>query len=183
MTYNELTWEDTKYLPEDYMQIEKDLVLNPGDIVMALNRPITNNKLKVSLVDMNGPYILYQRVGCLRLKVESNAKYFLYYMLSNEFKRNVELGLQGSDQPYINLPPLKNITCPVCSISEQQEIVRVLDKLIENEEQAKELVDIIEKIDLLKRSILSRAFRGELGTNDPSDENTLELLKEVVVTQ
>lgn len=170
VTYNKLTWEDTKCLPEDYVQIEKELVLNPGDIVMALNRPITNNKLKVSLVDTEGPYILYQRVGCLRLKIESNAKYYLYYMLSDEFKRNIELGLQGSDQPYINLPPLKNIRCPVCSISEQQEIVRILDKLTENEDQAKELVDIIEKIDLLKRSILSRAFRGELGTNDSSEK-------------
>ena len=38
---------------------------------------------------------------------------------------------------------------------------------------------VLEKIDLLKKSILARAFRGELGTNDPSEESALELLKQV----
>jgi type I restriction enzyme R subunit len=38
----------------------------------------------------------------------------------------------------------------------------------------------IEKIDLLKKSILARAFRGELGTNDPAEESAAELLKEVL---
>ena len=39
---------------------------------------------------------------------------------------------------------------------------------------------VLEKIDLLKKSILARAFRGELGTNDPTEESTLELLKSII---
>jgi type I restriction enzyme S subunit len=39
---------------------------------------------------------------------------------------------------------------------------------------------VLEKIDLLKKSILARAFRGELGTNDPTEESALELLKRVL---
>ena len=31
-----------------------------------------------------------------------------------------------------------------------------------------------------KKSILARAFRGELGTNDPTDEPAVELLKKVL---
>ena len=34
-----------------------------------------------------------------------------------------------------------------------------------------------EQIGLLEKSILSKAFRGELGTNDPNDEPAIELLK------
>lgn len=175
---NNLTWEDTKYLPFQYLETEKDLFLKQNDIVMALNRPITNNKLKISMVGADEHYILYQRVGCMRLKMEGSSHYFLYYMLSNEFKKQVELNLQGSDQPYINLPPLKKITCPVCTHYEQEEIVRILDNLSEKEEEAKELCkDLIDKIDLMKKSILARAFRGELGTNDSSEESAIELLK------
>ena len=36
---------------------------------------------------------------------------------------------------------------------------------------------VLEKIDLLKKSILARAFRGELGTNDHTEESALELLR------
>ena len=39
---------------------------------------------------------------------------------------------------------------------------------------------MLEKIDLLKKSILARAFRGELGTNDPAEESAVELLKAVL---
>lgn len=49
VTYNSLVWEDTKYLPKSYLLQEYALVLQPEDIVMALNRPITNGKLKVSI--------------------------------------------------------------------------------------------------------------------------------------
>ena len=32
----------------------------------------------------------------------------------------------------------------------------------------------------MKKSILARAFRGELGTNDPSEESAVELLKQLI---
>ena len=47
--------------------------------------------------------------------------------------------------------------------------------------QAKEAAEaVLEKIDLLKKSILARAFRGELGTNDPTEESAVELLREIL---
>lgn len=61
---------------------------------------------------------------------------------------------------------------------EQTEIVRILDDLLAKEQQAKEAAEaVLEKIDLLKKPILARAFRGELGTNDPAEASALELLK------
>jgi type I restriction enzyme, S subunit len=41
-------------------------------------------------------------------------------------------------------------------------------------------VKFIENIDLMKTSILARAFRSELSTNNPDEESALELLKEVL---
>ena len=57
----------------------------------------------------------------------------------------------------------------------------LLDSLLAKEQQAKEAAEaVLEKIDLLKKSILARAFRGELGTNDPTEESALELLKSII---
>ena len=39
----------------------------------------------------------------------------------------------------------------------------------------------MEQIDLIKKSILARAFRGELGTNDPAEESSLELIKQTLL--
>ena len=67
---------------------------------------------------------------------------------------------------------------PLPTFPEQQEIVRILDNLLEKEQRARELCDVIDKIDLMRKAILARAFRGELGTNDPSEESVVGLLEE-----
>ena len=41
--------------------------------------------------------------------------------------------------------------------------------------------DVQEKIDLMKKSILAKAFRGELGTNNPEEESAVELLKTILM--
>ena len=67
------------------------------------------------------------------------------------------------------------------SSKEQIEIVSIIKRLFAKEQQAKEAAEaVLEKIDLLKKSILARAFRGELGTNDPTEESAVELLREIL---
>ena len=50
--------------------------------------------------------------------------------------------------------------------------------MMESEETAKNIAEyIIVSIDIIKKSILAKAFRGELGTNEPEDESAIDLLK------
>ena len=64
---------------------------------------------------------------------------------------------------------------------EQKEIANIIDSLFAKEYQVKETAEVVvEQIDTMKKAILARAFRGELGTNDPSEESALELLKRVL---
>ncbi|MDO4808381.1 MAG: hypothetical protein Q4A04_00235 [Eubacteriales bacterium] len=64
------------------------------------------------------------------------------------------------------------------SLEEQQEVVSILDSVFDKEQQAKEVAQsVIFQIGEMKKSILARAFRGELGTNDPKEESAVELLK------
>ena len=66
------------------------------------------------------------------------------------------------------------------SREEQKEIVRLLDKIFDIEDKSKELIKLEEHIDLLEKSILSKAFRGELGTNNPEDEPAIKLLERIL---
>lgn len=89
--------------------------------------------------------------------------------------------MTGSAQPKMTQAKMNTIPVPVPSIEEQIEIVQVLNNLIEKQEQASDAADqVIEQIDSMKKAILARAFRGELGTNDPADESAEELLKRVL---
>ena len=58
------------------------------------------------------------------------------------------------------------------------EIVRILDSILAKEQQSKEAVKaVLEQIYTMEKAILACAFHGKLSTNDPTEENAVELLK------
>ena len=81
----------------------------------------------------------------------------------------------------MNTKLIGEVEIDVPQTAERVEIARVLNALLSKEQQAKEAAEaVLGQIDLMKKSILARAFRGELGTNDPSEESALELLKRIL---
>ena len=86
---------------------------------------------------------------------------------------------KGAAQPNLNTDIIGSVEVDMPREAEQKEIIHILDKLIEKEQQAKEAAEaVLDQIDTMKKAILARAFRGELGTNDPAEEWAGELLKE-----
>ena len=78
---------------------------------------------------------------------------------------------------HFNVKGYSGFPIRVPQLNEQAKIIRILDDLLAKEQQAKEAAEgVLEQIDLIKKAILARAFRGELGTNDPSEERAEELL-------
>ena len=105
---------------------------------------------------------------------------FIYYKLTTLQKELEELA-PATAQKNINLKLLNDLKINMPTLDEQTEIVRIIDYLLAKEQQAKELAEnALAKIELIKKSILARAFRGELGTNNPADEPAVELLKRVL---
>ena len=87
----------------------------------------------------------------------------------------------GSSIPQLTVPMVKEKVIPLPKLDEQVEIIRILDALLAKEQQAKEAAEgVLEQIDLIKKAILARAFRGELGTNVPREESAVELLKNMI---
>ena len=87
----------------------------------------------------------------------------------------------GSAQPKLTQAKMNNIKIFLPTLPEQHEIVRLIDDLLARERAAQQAAEqALASIDLMKKSILARAFRGELGTNKGSDESALELLRQVL---
>ena len=146
-----------------------------GQILYSKIRP---NLSKVVVVDFDGlcsadmyPIEAYQNARCL-----------WYYMLSDEFLLQASTAGSRSVLPKINQKELSALTVHLpTNDREQEEITRILDELFDKEQQSKEAAEaVLDQIDLMKKSILARAFRGELGTNNPSEESALELLKKIL---
>ncbi|WP_205419969.1 restriction endonuclease subunit S, partial [Aeribacillus pallidus] len=88
---------------------------------------------------------------------------------------------KGGAQPNISQTIIKDFPFALPPLNEQKRIAEKVDNLLSKLETEKDMVlEVEEKFDLLKQSILNKAFRGELGTNDPTDEHAIELLKKVL---
>lgn len=100
----------------------------------------------------------------LRPKKSVNAKYLLNFM-SSSLARNQLFSKTKSSVGInnINSKEICSVDIWLPTTEEQQEIVRTLDTLLEKERQVKEAAeDVLERIDLMKKAILAKAFRGEL---------------------
>ena len=96
-------------------------------------------------------------------------------------KRLIFESKRGMALAHFNVKGYSELPIKVPPIHEQLEIVRLLDDLLAKEQQAKDTAQkVLEQIDLIKKAVLARAFRGELGTNDPNEESAAEWLKQMV---
>ena len=107
---------------------------------------------------------------------------FLFNFLRQEsFRKDAQYHMTGS-VGFRRVPTeyLKEFIFPLPPIEEQKEIVRILDNIFTKENLINELISLEDKIQALEKSILSKAFRGELGTNSKDDIEAMELLKEIL---
>lgn len=109
--------------------------------------------------------------------------YFLSHQAGSRYGKQyfLKCSKQTTNLASINSTQLKGFPVLIPALEEQVQIVSHIDDLLAKEQQAKEAAEgVLEQINLIKKAILARAFRGELGTNDPSEENAVELLKVIV---
>lgn len=127
------------------------------------------------------PFSLLSSVAVLRPdKKQILSEYMAYNLNSSKTKTMMINSMSGNAITRLTLSKIKAASITICSLDEQGEIVHLIDNLLGKEQQAKEAAEVVlERINLMKKSILARTFRGELGTNDPSEESAVELLKKV----
>lgn len=117
----------------------------------------------------------------IRLKKEYDARLYSLILGSQATVTYLENSAVGSTLKNLNEKIVRKIPVPQFDIEEQHEIVRLIDDLLARERAAQQAAEqALASIDLMKKSILARAFRGELGTNKASEASALELLRQVL---
>lgn len=176
----EIDWTDLAFTTDED-DIEK-YRLEPNDVLF--NR--TNSAALVGKTSIyRGEYPAIYAGYLIKLDYDHNViagDYLNYAMNTQDAKEYCNtVKTDGVNQSNINAKKIGAYRLPVPSLEEQEKLVEILKKLLEKERQAKEAAEqVIDQIDTIKKSILARAFRGELGTNDPTDESAVELLKRVL---
>ena len=173
-----IDWDDLVY-SSDAIEIEKYNLEHNDVLFNRTNSPALVGKTAIYKSEMPAIFAGY----LIRVRpLDYVDPDYLNYFLNSPYARMKcqEVKTDGVNQSNINSTKLSNFEFPLPSKEEQIEIVRILDNLLDNEAEAFALLELEKEIDLLEKSILSKAFRGELDTNDPEDEPAGELLKRIL---
>lgn len=179
ITSGEINWENTKYITSElHTELYSRLAPQINDILLAKN----GTTGVAALVKEDKVFDIYVTLALLRPNVEIVIPEYLLNIINSPLcKVQFNENLTGIGVPNLHLRDIKDVKIKVPSISEQEIISDKVEMLLANEGMVtKNCLKQIEVIDTMKKSILAKAFRGELGKNNPTEDSALNLLKEVL---
>ena len=122
-----------------------------------------------------------QHVCILRFKNYINGYIPQLWLNSPKMQEFINFNQVGQTRQALNFKQIRGIYFPLPPLQEQLEMVRIIKYEINKlDVVCNSLANLAVRIDTMKKSILAKAFRGELGTNNPTEDSALNLLKEVL---
>ena len=181
--YGEITEPQTRLLKDVKNGFTN---FSEGDVVFAKITPcMENGKSAIIGKLVNGIGYGTTEFYVLRCNENLYDRYLYHIVRDISFRSKAKAVMSGAvGQQRVPKYFMENYPLALPSVPEQMEIVRIIDDLLAKEQQAKETAEgVLEQSDLIKKAILARAFRGELGTNDPSEESAAELVKRALAAE
>ncbi len=171
VTSGKIDWENIKYIDEkQHIEMHKRVAPRIGDILLAKN----GTTGIAAMVDRDVVFDIYVSLAHIRVLDAIIPDFMLYFINSPIAKKQFNKRLKGSGVPNLHLEEIREVIIPFPKSKEaQQTIVRKLDAL-RAETQKLEAVyqKKIADLEELKKSILQKAFAGELRGGKPAEPKT-----------
>lgn len=129
---------------------------------------------------INNAYVS-QHVALCRPSAEIDSEYLYWFLVAESAgRRQLIKFAYGAGKPGLNLDNIRSVEINLPSIPEQLVIVKQINNLLSIEEKVSlDIAAELQRVDLLRQSILKKAFSGELALQDPNDEPASELLARI----
>jgi type I restriction enzyme S subunit len=183
---NSINFSNVTYISlSDHQSFYKRSNVENGDIIIAM---IGHGRGNCCIVKTDKIFSI-KNVGLFKFfkTIQSN-KFSLNYYQSTLGLNLILKSSKGGAQPFIGLTELRNWAVPVCSLQEQNQIVQEIEsRLSVCDKMEQSINDSIEKAEVLRHSILKKAFEGkllskveiELCKKEADYEPASELLKKI----
>ena len=157
-----------------------------GDVVFAKITPCMENGKSAVIGELvNGIGYGTTEFFVLRCGMKLSNRYLYHLLRDKNFRGRAKSVMSGAvGQQRVPKKFLENYQLYLPTLKEQKVIVTMLDECFHKEHQIKLIAEsTLNQIDTMKKSILAKAFRGELGTNDPEELSSKALLKGILAEE
>jgi type I restriction enzyme S subunit len=141
--------------------------LKGGDVLLGIIRA---TKVAIVPPSLEGANITQ---GTVRIRPARGieTRFLAGWLDSPEAQRRLHAMYRGIDMPGLNVRDVRRLPVPIAPVAEQVEIGRLLDVMLTRVAALRETSTALDiHVDQLSRSLLAKAFRGELVPQDPNDE-------------
>lgn len=170
--------ESMMYLSDEVLKYIKNYTVSAGDVYIT-NVGACIGDCGIIPEKYDGANLTENAVKLT--DINCNNKFLHLFLASEQTQSSIKESIASATLGKLSIANIKKIIVFLPTLPEQHEIVRLIDALLARERAAQQAAEqALVSIDLMKKSILARAFRGELGTNKASEASALELLRQVL---
>lgn len=164
----QVRWEDTEYWPKDQTTDYSQYLLEPGDIVLGMDRPWIKDGIRIAQIEESDcPALLVQRVLRIRTKPGVNREYIRIALESDRFRQYFEPLTTGVSVPHISQNQVENFEVPVPPESEQKSIVSEWNDFAQKEKRLKKATNkSLQLLQEKRQSLITAAVTGQIEIND-----------------
>lgn len=174
---NTIDKTDLHYITEDVFEQIRSYIIKKEDVYLSIVGTI--GRAGVIPEELDGANLTENAARIITNRTQP--RYLCLFLSSPQTQENIKSRIRSATLGKLSLLNIKDIDTPLPTVEEQLEIVRIINDLFEKESAAKEAAEsVLDQIDTMKKAVLARAFRGELGTNDPTEASAVELLKSML---
>ncbi len=157
---NKIDFSDTFYVGEEYYSsLKKERKPQKGDVLYT----VTGSFGIPVLVNFEKQFCFQRHIGLLRSFELVNQKWLYYIMQNPNVIQQAKKDATGTAQKTVSLTSLRQFVVSFMSEQEQKEIVNEIESRFSVVDQLEQTIkENLQKAEALRRSILKKAFGGEL---------------------
>jgi type I restriction enzyme S subunit len=157
------------FYPDDFAVTYKKFLLKANDLIISLTGTTDKEDYGYTVRIPENEYnlLLNQRIAKIIIKNEkaTNKDYLFHFLLSRTFLDKLYKTANGTRQANLSTETMRGLTITIPNIKQQQVIVQKLDALSAETEKLEAIyLQKINDLEELKKSVLQKAFSGELKT-------------------
>jgi len=171
VTSGKIDWDNIKYIDEkQHLEMHKRVAPKVGDILLAKN----GTTGVAAMVDRDLVFDIYVSLAHIRVLNEVRPDFMLYFINSPVAKNQFNKRLKGMGVPNLHLEEIREVVISFPKlINEQRKVVQKLDAFSAETKKLEAIYQQkINELEELKKSVLQKAFRGELKSPEGAESDS-----------